>query len=260
MPPPRGRTDDRRAHDNRRRAESFGPVAAAYDRARPSYPPALIDALLARHPADVLDVGCGTGKAAVLLAARGVPVLGVEVDARMAEVARQHGVAVEVGAFETWPAAGRRFDLIVSGQAWHWIDPVAGALKAFSVLRPGGALALFWNIGDVDEPIGAALDAVYAEVAPSMPRSVLRGGNRGIEPYLPGLAAAGFGAPEHRSYPWTQTYSTRDWLELAGTHSDHSTLPPRTRARLLARLGATLDAAGGQVAVRYVTETLVVAR
>src|SRR5215475_3487386 len=98
------RTD--RVHTNRTRAESFGAVADAYDRARPSYPPALIDDLLAAAPADALDVGCGTGKAARLLAERGVPVLGVEVDARMAAVARAHEIPVELGTFEQWDAAG----------------------------------------------------------------------------------------------------------------------------------------------------------
>ncbi len=47
--------------EDRSRAESFGSVADLYDRARPSYPPALIDALLADGGRTVLDVGCGTG-------------------------------------------------------------------------------------------------------------------------------------------------------------------------------------------------------
>ena len=63
--------DERELYADRSRAESFGSVAEQYDRYRPSYPAALIDDLVAPRPADVLDVGCGTGKAAVLLAARG---------------------------------------------------------------------------------------------------------------------------------------------------------------------------------------------
>ncbi|MFC4033133.1 hypothetical protein ACFO3J_16795 [Streptomyces polygonati] len=43
--------------------------------------------------------------------------LGVEGDERMAEVARSHGVEVEVGAFETWDDAGRRFDLVTCADA-----------------------------------------------------------------------------------------------------------------------------------------------
>src|SRR3954454_7614859 len=113
-------------HANRARAESFGAVAANYDRYRPGYPETLIDDLLALRPTDVLDIGCGTGKAARQLVARGLDVLGVEIDPEMAAVARAHGLAVEVVGFEQWEPAGRTFDLIVCGQAWHWIDPRIG--------------------------------------------------------------------------------------------------------------------------------------
>jgi predicted RNA methylase len=52
------------------------------------YPDALLDDLATLRPAHVLDVGCGTGKAAVGLARSGLSVLSVELDPRMAEVAR----------------------------------------------------------------------------------------------------------------------------------------------------------------------------
>ena len=87
------------------RSRSFGEDAEQYDRARPSYPTEVIDAVCegARR---VLDVGCGTGIASRLFAARGVDVLGVEADDRMAAVARRHGIEVEVSTFESWSAEG----------------------------------------------------------------------------------------------------------------------------------------------------------
>src|SRR4051794_3902031 len=122
-------------HLDRARAGSFGSVADQYDRFRLAYPDTLIHDLAGLRPAKVLDVGCGTGKVAVSLAERGLSVLGVEVDQRMAEVARGHGIEVEVAAFENWAAAGRTFDLITCGDAWHWIDPDHGAAKATEVLE-----------------------------------------------------------------------------------------------------------------------------
>jgi SAM-dependent methyltransferase len=123
---------------DRRRASSFGDDAEQYDRVRPSYPSALIDQLMTERPATVLDVGCGTGITSRLFEARGCDVLGLEPDARMASVARRQGTAVEGGTFEHWDAGSRRFDLLIAGQAWHWVDPHLGASKAAEVLHPGG--------------------------------------------------------------------------------------------------------------------------
>ena len=135
------------AHRNRQRAEGFGEDAPRYDRSRPRYPVALIEDVLdgCDMPARVLDVGCGTGRAAFLFMERDCIVVGVEPDARMAALARSHGVTVDVCTFEAWEPADRHFDVVISAQAWHWIDPAVGASKAAAALGPGGRLALFWN-------------------------------------------------------------------------------------------------------------------
>ncbi|MFY1631656.1 class I SAM-dependent methyltransferase, partial [Solwaraspora sp. WMMB335] len=128
-------------HQARQVAESFGAEAERYDRARPRYPDALVDRIVAASPGpDVLDVGCGTGIEARQFQSANCTVLGVDPDVRMAEFARRSGVEVEVATFEDWDPAGRVFDAVVAGQAWHWVHPVAGATKAAQVLRPGGLL------------------------------------------------------------------------------------------------------------------------
>src|SRR5215468_2654544 len=133
-------------HRHRQVAESFGTDAGRYDRARPSYPAALVEWIVAASPGPgVLDVGCGTAIAARQFQAAGCRVLGVDPDVRMADLARRNGLEVEMAAFEAWDPAGRAFDAVVAGQAWHWVDPVAGAAKAAQALRPAGRLAVFWN-------------------------------------------------------------------------------------------------------------------
>ena len=106
------------------RSRLFDQNAEAYDRLRPTYPDAVIDDLLGPVPAglDVLDVGCGTGIASRQIAQRGAKVLGVELGPRMTEMARGHGVEIEVAPFEGWDAAGRTFDLVTSAQPWHWLN------------------------------------------------------------------------------------------------------------------------------------------
>ncbi|MGH3196044.1 MAG: methyltransferase domain-containing protein [Streptosporangiaceae bacterium] len=83
--------------------------------------------------------------------------------------------------FEDWESAGREFDAVVAGQAWHWVDPVAGAAKAAHVLRPGGRLAVFWNSFRPPADVGEASSAVHRRVLPDSPLS--RGAMPGPDAY-----------------------------------------------------------------------------
>lgn len=102
-------------HRHRQVAESFGADPGRYDWARPGYPGALVEQIVEGSPGlGVLDVGCGTGIAARQFQSAGCRVLGVDPDARMADLARQSGVEVEVAAFEAWDRAGRVFDAVIA--------------------------------------------------------------------------------------------------------------------------------------------------
>jgi SAM-dependent methyltransferase len=238
-----------------RRSRSFGEDAEAYDRSRPSYPAALLDDLLdGRDPTmtRVLDVGCGTGKVGRLFDARGCRVLGVEPDARMGEVARGHGLTVEVSAFEPWDRTGRTFDLLVSGQAWHWVDPFVGAQRAAAALEPGGRLAIFWNMLDHEPVTKAALAAVYDGYS-EIQRPVALGLRSERSP-LTGIDETGaFGPQRIFVHEWSETHTKSEWLDQLPTHSDHRLLPPDRLASLLAAVGAVIDEHGGALRLEYET-------
>lgn len=246
---------DEPVHGNRLRAESFGAVAEHYDRYRPTYPDALIDDLVALGPRDVLDIGCGTGKAAVPLAARGLHVLGVEADARMAAVARRHGIEVEVGDFETWNAADRSFDLIVCAQAWHWIDPALGVPKAAGVLRSGGTIALFWNYDDLGTVAQTALDAAYEKHAPELLGSVVGGRNKQSdrEHAAPFRASTLFKNVRTGLYRWEGSFVADEWVGMVRTHSDHLLLPPARLDALAASVHDAICGLGGSLTSHYRT-------
>lgn len=250
-------------HADRARALSFGGVAALYDRARPSYPPALIDTLMEWMPRAVLDVGCGTGKASRLLADRGCAVTGVEPDASMAVIARAHGITVEEGTFEQWDPQHRRFDLVISGQAWHWVDPKLGVAKAASVIHPGGHLAVFWNRGRHDPTTAAALDTVYERLAPSLerPTAELHPAHEAHDEHVETLQRSGaFVSFEARAYPWEAVYDRASWLDFVATQSDHVLLSDAQRAALLDALGNVIDGLGGTVAYHFSTLLLTATR
>ncbi|CCH29785.1 class I SAM-dependent methyltransferase [Actinosynnema sp. NPDC047251] len=248
-------------HRDRARAGSFGSVAGQYDRYRPSYPDALLDDLAGLLPTAVLDVGCGTGKAAAALARRGLPVLGVEPDARMAEVARGHGLAVEVAAFEEWDAAGRTFDLVTCGEAWHWIDPARGVGKAAEVLRTGGTIARFWTLTVLDEAVTAAFEPVYREHAPEVTAVWRPNGHRTHATGPDLFGGSGLFTPaELRTYPWGRSLTGDEWTGMAATVSDHQRLGPERLTALLKALRATIDGLGGTVHAHQETYALVTVR
>ncbi|MET7852082.1 methyltransferase domain-containing protein [Streptomyces avermitilis] len=141
------------------RAHSFNAVAAQYAANRPSYPPALLDAIeeLAGRPlagSRTVDVGAGTGIATALLTARGAEVIAVEPGDGMAAQFRRTlpGVPLLRGDGNALPLADASADFLTYAQAWHWTDPARSVPEAMRVLRPGGALALWWNTDAADVP------------------------------------------------------------------------------------------------------------
>jgi SAM-dependent methyltransferase len=250
--------EPREAHQARHVAESFGSDPDRYDRTRPRYPDALVDRVSAASPGpDVLDVGSGTGIAARQFQAAGGRVLGVEPDARMAAFARRTGVESEVATFEEWDAAGRTFDLVIAGQAWHWVDPVLGAAKAARVLRPGGRLAVFWYVFQPPPDVTKAFSAVYRRVLPDTPLG--RGVVPGLAAYsafftkaADGMRQAGaFGESEQWRYDWDTLHTRDEWLEMVPAFGGHSLIPATQHDELLAGIGAAVDAAGGSFSTHY---------
>jgi len=226
-------------HQARQVAEGFGAQADRYDRARPRYPAALIERLAV--PGErVLDVGCGTGIATRQFEAAGCQVLGVDPDPRMIE-----GLNAEVARFEDWDPRGRRFDTVISAQSWHWIDPVRGAAKAAQVLRPGGRIALFWNVFQPAPELAAAFARVFEGVAHGLPFKPWAGEPLDAYNAILGRAAAGlqagFEPPERWRHDWAHTYTREEWLEQVPTHGGFSVLAPAHAEAILEGLAAVLD-------------------
>jgi SAM-dependent methyltransferase len=255
-------------HLHRRMAESFGIDPERYDRTRPAYPAEMIERIVAASPGtDVLDVGCGTGIEARQFRAAGCTVLGVEADARMAGFARSTGVEVEVATFEAWEPAGRTFDAVVSGTAWHWVDPVAGAEKAARILRPGGVLAPFGHVYQLPATVAAALAATYRRVAPDSPINVQPEGSI-LDAYRALYVRAadgirevgGFGEPELWRYDWERPYTRDELVDLVATSGGLGALPPDRTAQVLAAVSTAADELGGTITLPYATWGLTATR
>lgn len=113
---------------------------------------------------DVVDVACGTGNAALLAAARGAAVVGVDGAPRLLEVARgralAQGVSLDLreGDLLALPVSDSAADVVLSVFGVIFAPDPAGALREIGrVLRPGGrALLSAWvPSGPIDAAFGA---------------------------------------------------------------------------------------------------------
>ena len=90
----------------------------------------------------VLDIGCGTGRAAAALAERGSRVWGVEPEPEMAARARERLSTVKIAAAERLPFKDGWFERALMWLVVHLVDRTRALPEAARVLAPEGRLAI----------------------------------------------------------------------------------------------------------------------
>ncbi len=214
---------------------TFDQVAGSYHRARPEYPGALYDRLIAAaglRPGDrLLEVGCGTGKATIPLARRGFPITCVEPGPALARQARRNlaglgRVQVVTDALETWrPPAETTFDLVFAATSWHWVDPAVRYQRAWAALRPSGHLA-FWSafhvVPEDGDPFFAELQDVYDEIGAGLPAGTRLPRPGELPDLRDEITGSGlFGAARIWHFDWEVSYPAEDYIRLLDTFSGH---------------------------------------
>ena len=233
---------------------TFNTAAVLYEDIRPCYPEELIRDVInlseLNNHARILEVGCGTGKATQSFAERGYEIVCLDIGADLIAVAKEKlsgfpNVSFVEQAFEAWKPEGK-FDLIISATAFHWINPKVRYLKAFEVLKSNGFLAVFSNQHvRKDEGFFAEnqslYDRYYLPLTADRPTHTTN---------FPGVEA--FEDPIKRVYPWSQTYSSEQYIKLLSTYSDHIALPDENRNLLFEGITNLIETKyGGQVTKHY---------
>ena len=216
-------------------ARSFGEVADAYDRARPSYPDEAVAWMAGTPGASVLELGAGTGKLTEVLHRAGHFVLATDpLPAMLRHLGSRVRVAHVAASAEHVPVRSRSVDRVVCGQSFHWFDHDLALAEAARVLRPGGVLALAWNTYDTSIPWVRRLERL---LTPPEGREQDRSFPLKESPY--------FGFVEERSFRFWQVHTSRSLLDLARSVSFVATMPEAERGALLDQV-ATLYADYGR--------------
>jgi len=221
-------------------ARGFTAGVDAYERSRPDYPAAAVNALVARMDLrperTVLDLGAGTGKLTRLLVPSGATVVAVEPLEAMR--ARLEAVAPSVtslsGTAEAIPLPDASVDAVFVAEAFHWFDLDRAPAEIARVLRPGGHLAVLFNQLDTDEPWFADLHEIvmaHRLPGPQMPHTV---------PWREAIEAQ-FGALSDEEGPHEHVVSRDEQVAQIASFSSIGGLPQAQREAALAECRAVLE-------------------
>jgi SAM-dependent methyltransferase len=207
-----------------RRATSFHRAADVYDRARPGYPRPAVEWAVGPKHQTVLDLAAGTGKLSVELVGLGHDVVALEPLEQMIRrlTTALPSVSAVMGVAERLPFAGSSLDAAVIAQALHWLDPERTFAELGRVLRPGGALAMVWNVRDEGVPWVAELTATIGS------EKVSSDWRENLE------ASPLFGPIERRDFRHEQSLDLTTLLDLVASRSYVITLTDTKRAEVFA--------------------------
>jgi len=133
----------------------FSDRVGNYAKYRPSYPPELIPFLEStlglKKGQQIADIGSGTGIFTELLLLKGYPVTGVEPNEAMRKAAEQRlggydRFYSQDGRAEATGLMDQSVHLITVAQAFHWMEVEATKREFLRILKPGGHIALVWNL------------------------------------------------------------------------------------------------------------------
>ena len=234
---------------------TFNTAARLYEEVRPGYPEEVIRDVIdlsgLNTHSRILEIGCGTGKATQPFAEHGYELVCLDIGADLVAVAREKlkdfpNVSFVEQAFETWKPNGN-FDLIISATAFHWVDPKVRYLKASEVLRSDGFLAIFSNQHvRKDEGFFAESQSLYDKYY--FPLTIDRPSAHATN--FPSVEV--FQDPIKRVYPWSQTYSSEQYIKLLGTYSGHIALPDKNKRLLFEGITNLIETKyNGQVTKHY---------
>ena len=229
------------------RGRSFDAWADEYDRYRPTYPSDVftfiaLEVALPQTPR-VVDLGAGTGRASIAMASIGWRVTAVEPGEPMIDVlcarATEEGLPIDTvrATAEATGLHAATFDLATAAQAFHWFDKPAALAEMARIVRPGGGIALFWNVREEErspfvadyhrvlERYGGVAEGKYLQAGRSSGRSATRDAI---------TAADGFEAPQLHELHHELPATANGFIGMAFTASYIRALDPAAQERFRA--------------------------
>ncbi len=224
-------------------AARFVDVADSYERGRPEYTPAAVQAIAAElhlaPGARVLDLAAGTGKLTRTLLGVGLDVIAVEPQAKLREILIAGVGAQRVldGVAEEIPLPDASVAAVTVADAFHWFDHAAALREIQRVLVAGGGLAVLRILPDWSGASWAhEVGTLIAELRPAHPQF------EGPDWQEAAIAAGCWTSPREIQLTMMQPADPEQVLDYIASMSWMAALPDDRRAATVARIGEIIGA------------------
>jgi SAM-dependent methyltransferase len=222
----------------------FGSGADEYELHRPGWPVEAVERALAELGlgigSTVVDLAAGTGKLTRELTARTAHVIAVEPSADMLRRLRQTAPEAEAldGTAAAMPLADGSVDGVFVGEAFHWFATREAVAEIARVVRPGGGVAVLWNLHDFGEE--PWLQQAGSVMAPVLPAALDAAGRHHPNRWQAAFAGAPFGPFEQFEVRHERRTDVAGLIAHILTWSHTRALDEDTRARLATDLDEVL--------------------
>ena len=217
----------------------FDTIPDQFDQYRPRYCQELFDDLIAQTcigpGKTVLELGPGTGQATDPILKTGCDYHAIELGEHLYEkMVNKYGeypnFSIVNDDFITHDFMDQRFDLIYSAATIQWIPEEIAFKKTYSLLKPGGILAMLFTRGDYRSPneeLYQRIQQVYsAYFKPKAAYSDMHA------PFTYEHATQyGYVLSRRREFHGVRVFTADEYVAYCGTHCDHLTIPEPYKSR-----------------------------
>ncbi len=231
----------------------FDTIPDAFDKYRPRYCAELFADLIAYAGIGVgktvLELGPGTGQATEPILKTGCDYLAIELGEHLAARMRENFVsypnfALICDDFITHDFGEKKFDMIYSAATIQWIPEEIAFAKTFSLLKPGGVLAMMLTKSDYRTPN----EELYQEIQRIYEKHWHPAEHYGRSGFVYTNAVNyGYVDFERREYAGRRVMTADEYVAFSGTHCDHIDIPEPHRTPFFEGLRNAVLAAGDKI-------------
>jgi SAM-dependent methyltransferase len=241
--------------DAAQKARWYSNAAEAYQMARPKYPSDVIDFAIEtaclKAGSRLLEIGCGPGTATTAFASRKFPMLCIDPNQDLIQLARRActdfpNAVFQTTSFEEWSLEQESFQAVVAASAMHWITAQTAYSKAAAALKDSGSLVLLWNmVVQPNDDFNRRISTVYSVHVPTLIRPETD------SPHTVDGHLAGFGKKIIESNLFADLrfysravpirYSADAYVLLLSTYSQYLVLSSSIREDLFAEIRQIID-------------------